>query len=49
MTEQRYSRQSYTIGRDLMTKLSASRVLVIGYNILGQELIKNLSLKEKLD
>ena len=44
MSEHRYSRQSYTIGKDLMTKLSSSRVLVIGYNILGQELIKNLSL-----
>jgi ubiquitin-activating enzyme E1 len=40
----RYSRQSYSIGRDVMYKLNNSSVLIIGYNILSQEIIKNLVL-----
>lgn len=43
--EDRYSRQSYAIGKDVMTKLSEAKILVIGYNILGQEIIKNLALQ----
>ncbi len=42
--EHRYSRQSYTVGKDIMIKLSETKALVIGYNILGQEIIKNLAL-----
>ncbi len=42
--EDRYSRQSYTVGKDVMTKLSEAKALVIGYNILSQEIIKNLAL-----
>lgn len=41
---ERYNRQSYSIGRDVMTKLSEAKVLVIGYNTLGQEIVKNLAL-----
>ncbi len=41
----RYSRQSYAVGKDVMTKLSEAKVLVIGYNTLGQEIIKNLVLQ----
>ena len=40
----RYSRQSYSIGRDVMYKLNDSSILVIGYSILSQEIIKNLVL-----
>jgi ubiquitin-activating enzyme E1 len=40
----RYSRQSYSIGKDLMCKLSNGKVLVIGYSTLSLELIKNLAL-----
>jgi ubiquitin-activating enzyme E1 len=39
--EDRYSRQSYSIGRDSTMKLSKSRILVIGSDILGEEIIKN--------
>jgi ubiquitin-activating enzyme E1 len=42
--EHRYSRQSYTLGKDIMIKLSEANVLVIGYGVLGQEIIKNLAL-----
>jgi ubiquitin-activating enzyme E1 len=42
--EERYSRQSYTIGKDVMGKISNSKILVIGYNCLGLEIIKNLCL-----
>lgn len=42
--DDRYSRQSYTIGRDMMTKLSESSVLIIGYNTHSQEISKNLAL-----
>lgn len=42
---ERYSRQSYAVGKDVMTKLSEAKVLVIGYNTLGQEIIKNLVLQ----
>jgi ubiquitin-activating enzyme E1 len=41
----RYSRQSYAVGKDVMTKLSEAKVLVIGYNTLGQEIIKNIVLQ----
>ena len=40
----RYSRQSYSIGQDVMCKLSKARVLVIGYSTLSLEIIKNLAL-----
>ena len=43
-TDHRYSRQSYTIGQDAQIKLSQGSVLVIGYNSLGQEIIRNLVL-----
>ena len=42
--DHRYSRQSYTIGLDAQTKLSEASVLVIGYNSLAQEIVRNLSL-----
>lgn len=42
--DHRYSRQSYTIGLDSQIKLSNACVLVIGYNSLSQEIIRNLSL-----
>lgn len=40
----RYSRQSYSIGQDVMCKLSQAKVLVIGYSTLSLEIIKNLAL-----
>jgi len=40
----RYSRQSYSIGQDSQIKLSEANVLIIGYNTLSQEIIKNLAL-----
>ncbi len=43
--EGRYTRQSYTVGKDVMVKLSEAKVLVIGYNTLSQEIIKNLALQ----
>jgi ubiquitin-activating enzyme E1 len=43
-TDDRYSRQSYSIGRDVMYKLNNSSILIIGYNILSQEILKNLIL-----
>lgn len=42
--DHRYSRQSYTIGQDAQTKLSEASVLVIGYNSLAQEIVRNLAL-----
>ncbi len=42
--EHRYSRQSYAIGTDAQTKLSESNILVIGYNSLSQEIVRNLAL-----
>lgn len=42
--DHRYSRQSYTIGQDAQIKLSGASVLVIGYNSLAQEIIRNLAL-----
>ena len=44
MDAERYSRQSYTVGQDVMLKLSESKVLIIGYSTLSLELIRNLSL-----
>ena len=44
MDTSRYSRQSYSIGQDLMCKLSNASVLIIGYSTLSLELIKNLAL-----
>jgi ubiquitin-activating enzyme E1 len=44
MDASRYSRQSYSIGQDLMCKLSNASVLIIGYSTLTLELIKNLAL-----
>ncbi|KAK6089881.1 hypothetical protein P3W45_001084 [Vairimorpha bombi] len=42
--ESLYSRQLYVIGKDAMEKMMKSRVLVIGLNGLGQEVVKNLCL-----
>jgi ubiquitin-activating enzyme E1 len=42
--DHRYSRQSYSIGQDVMCKLSKAKVLVIGYSTLSLEIIKNLAL-----
>jgi ubiquitin-activating enzyme E1 len=42
--ENRYSRQSYSIGRDSSKKISTSKILVIGYDILSEEIIKNMAL-----
>jgi len=42
--DHRYSRQSYTIGQDAQTKLSNASILVIGYNTLAQEIIRNMAL-----
>ena len=44
MDEQRYSRQSHAIGKTATIALSNSSVLVLGYNPLAQEIIKNLLL-----
>jgi ubiquitin-activating enzyme E1 len=44
MDTDRYSRQSYSIGQDVMCKLSKARVLIIGYSSLSLEIIKNLAL-----
>ncbi len=41
----RYSRQSYAVGKDVMTRLSEAKVLILGYNTLAQEIIKNLVLQ----
>ncbi len=42
--DHRYSRQSYTIGLDAQIKLSEASILIIGYNIIAQEIIRNLTL-----
>jgi len=42
--ESLYSRQLYAIGKDTMTSLVSSRVLIIGLNPLGTEIAKNLIL-----
>lgn len=42
--EHRYSRQSYAIGKDAQVRLSESHILVIGYNSLSQEIIRNMAL-----
>lgn len=42
--DHRYSRQSYTIGQDAQTKLSEASILIIGYNTLSQEIVRNLAL-----
>lgn len=42
--DHRYSRQAYSIGQDVMLKLSFTNILIIGYNTLAQEIIKNLVL-----
>lgn len=39
--EARYSRQSYSIGKQSTLKLSLSKVLVVGNDIVGEEVIKN--------
>lgn len=41
MEDQRYSRQSYSIGKDVMNKINDSSILIIGYNTLSLEIIKN--------
>jgi ubiquitin-activating enzyme E1 len=40
----RYSRQSYSIGQDVMCKLSKAVVLIVGYSTLSLEIIKNMTL-----
>ena len=40
----RYSRQSYSIGQDVMCKLSKANVLIVGYSTLSLEIIKNMAL-----
>lgn len=40
----RYSRQSYSIGQDVMCKLSKANCLIIGYSTLSLEIVKNLAL-----
>ena len=40
----RYSRQSYSIGQDVMCKLSKANVLIIGYSTISLEIIKNMAL-----
>jgi ubiquitin-activating enzyme E1 len=42
--DHRYSRQSYSIGQDVQIKLSDAHILIIGYNTLSQEIIRNLAL-----
>ena len=42
--DHRYSRQSYSVGLDTQIKLSNSSILVINYNMLAQEIIRNLIL-----
>lgn len=37
----RYSRQSYSIGRESITNFINSKILVIGYNGISEEIIKN--------
>ncbi len=44
MDNARYSRQSYSIGQDVMCKLSKANVLIIGYSTLSLEIVKNLAL-----
>lgn len=39
-----YSRQLYVIGHEAMLKMMSTRVLVIGLDGLGQEIVKNISL-----
>lgn len=41
MEDHRYSRQSYSIGKDVMNKINDSSILIIGYNTLSLEIIKN--------
>ncbi len=42
--DHRYSRQSYSIGKEAQTKLSNGTILLIGYNSLAQEIVRNLAL-----
>ncbi|KAH9411767.1 ubiquitin-activating enzyme E1 [Ordospora pajunii] len=42
--ESLYSRQLYVVGKDAMRKMMRSRVLVIGLDGLGQEVVKNICL-----
>ncbi|AYV80071.1 MAG: ubiquitin-activating enzyme [Gaeavirus sp.] len=42
--EDRYSRQLYSIGQDVMLSLSKAKVLIIGYTTVSLEIIKNLAL-----
>lgn len=42
--DHRYSRQSYSIGQDTQIKLSNASILIIGYNSLAQEIIRNMAL-----
>ena len=44
MDTERYSRQSYTVGQDVMLKLSQSKILIIGYSTVSLEIIRNLAL-----
>ena len=40
----RYSRQSYAIGQDAQVRLTEAKILIMGYNSLAQEIIRNLAL-----
>lgn len=42
--EDLYSRQLYVIGHEAMLKMMSTKVLVIGLDGLGQEIVKNISL-----
>lgn len=42
--DHRYSRQAYTIGKELSLKLGDAHILLLGYNELSEEIIKNLVL-----
>lgn len=44
LNNDRYSRQSYSIGTDLMCKLSNANILIIGYSTITLEIVKNLAL-----
>lgn len=42
--ESLYSRQLYVVGKDAMKKMMSSKVLVMGLDGLGQEIVKNICL-----
>lgn len=42
--DERYSRQAYSIGKELTLKLADAHIIILGYNELSEEIIKNLVL-----